>query len=425
MRRGAVLGRARPAVARLRRLRWALTALFTLTTAVCLLVLAAVAISIDGRSRRDRLDADLSRRADGLARAVYFDRGTLDLEPLREDELAAGPGGVAVVADGAVRQARTAQELPGAAGLQRIYRTVRQEEETILLAAPAPDGHSVRVAASPVWDDDTLRAAVIVSADPADGEGDHRRLVWSLLLSCLGLVALAGAAGHLLSGRSMRPAVRSLGEQEQFLAEAAHELRTPLATLRLVGEAGMRSPARADELPGRVVTLADQMGRLVGGLLARARVQVGAQEIERVPLRLDQLVEQMVDELPPPAEGPGPEFAVRTAEVVVSGDPELLAQAIRNLLGNAVKHGARPGEPARIEVDVADGRLSVRDHGPGVLPEDRDRIFERSVAGPGGGGTGIGLAIVRWVADLHGGTARITEAPDGGAIAELILPVGP
>ncbi|MGF6887783.1 hypothetical protein ABIA39_006112 [Nocardia sp. GAS34] len=108
-------------------------------------------------------------------------------------------------------------------------------------------------------------------------------------------------------------------------------------------------------------------------------------------------------------------YSISTYVGHLDGDPELLAQAVRNLVENALRHGL--GTP--VEVRVTATRVQVRDHGPGVPPQDRTRVFERRVTGAAS--TGTGLAIVAWVAGLHGGTARISQAP-GGASVELLLP---
>ncbi|SFR28075.1 Signal transduction histidine kinase [Lentzea waywayandensis] len=367
-------------MSRLRRLRWQLTALFTLTTAVCLAVLAILAGVIDQRSRSDAADAEINRQATGLSRAVYYLNGTLHLEPLGEDYLARDAEGVLVVARSErgwePRYERGRKPVADPATIEQVLGA----EDVVLTGGP--DG---RLAAAPVWDESRIGAIVLVAAGPA-GEG-HAVLVRWLWIGCLALVLVAAAAGHLLSKLSMRPAVRSLTEQEQFLAEAAHELRTPLATLRLVaGSAEVRRQV-------------DRLGHLVTGLLTRARVRGGTQEIERTPLRLDQLVEQVIDELAP--------GSVRlTAEpVVVHGDPELFAQAVRNLVDNAMRHGG-----GDVEVSVTAGAVSVVDNGPGL---GRSRS---------GTGHGIGLAIVRWVAQLHGGSVRLTDRAEGGVIAEIRLP---
>lgn len=141
------------------------------------------------------------------------------------------------------------------------------------------------------------------------------------------------------------------------------------------------------------------------------------QDLERVALRLDQLVEQVVDDLPPS----DAELTTHTRPTVVRGDPELLAQAVRNLIDNAATHGTVDGRPARIVVQVAAGRVAVQDQGPGIAPEIRARMFDWGQAGPDGG-TGIGLAIVRWIADQHGATIQLRALPDGGTVAELTLP---
>ncbi|GAA2781307.1 hypothetical protein GCM10010441_02740 [Kitasatospora paracochleata] len=407
-----------PAVARLHRVRWATTLLFAATTALCLLVLSVLAVRTDDRSRTNDLDNGVSRRADGLARALYYDAGVLHLDALAEDDLALSAERLAVIQAPApgrpqIRHAPTAPAaLPDQAGLDEIWKQVEHDQETVFIALEA-GGREIRWAAAPVWDGDRIGAAVLVGADPAQSRAAHDRLVRRLALGCAALVLAAAAVGHLLSGRAMRPALRGLDQQEQFLAEAAHELRTPLATLRLVVESGSASPTRAPAALDEAVRLVDRLGRLVTGLLARARVEAGTQEVELTPLRLDQVVEQTVEELPD-CSG----VTVTTEAVIVNGDPELLAQAVRNLVENALRHGG--GTP--VEVSVTADRITVRDHGPGVPAKDRKRVFERHVTGTTSSGTGTGLAIVTWVAELHGGTARLLPAPGGGLLAELLLP---
>jgi two-component system, OmpR family, sensor kinase len=401
-----------PAHARLRRLRWQLTASYALGTAVCLVVLAGIAAGIDASSRSSALDKEVDRTATALSRALWYDDGgVLHLEPLREDVLAAGSAPVAVfewaAAGGLAERYPRAGTAP--ADVAVVAEDARRNQETAL-GGVTVNGHARRLAAAGVWNGDRIGAVVVAYGDSGAGEREHGVLLRWLALGCAGLVLLAAAAGHLLSGRSTRPAARALAQQEQFLAEAAHELRTPLATLQLVTESGVREPGRAAEALHRSARLAAELGRLVTGLLVRARLAAGTVTAEREPLRLDLLVEQVLDDY---------DVGLTAEPCIVLGDPDLLGQAVRNLVDNAVRHGGG----TTVAVTVAEGRVAVRDHGAGVAAADRERMFERTVTGEGeGGGTGIGLAIVRWVAELHGGTARLLAADGGGTLAELVLP---
>jgi two-component system, OmpR family, sensor kinase len=410
-----------PAIVKLRRVRRSLTLLYTATSAVCLITLAFIAVGLDARSRAHSLDAQVAGRAEALSRAVWMDKGVLHLDPLSEDELAGASTVTAVLQRTGsgpiqVRWVRPSNSaLPSAAGLDLLWASTLEEQDTFLTTMTGRDGRRARWAASPVWDADNIGAVVLTALDLTPERRSHEALVWWLTAGCTGLVLASAAAGHVLSGRSMRPALRTLGQQEQFLAEAAHELRAPLGAARLAMEGGRESPTAMAE----AARLVDHMGRVVSGLLSRARIQTGTRQIELTPLRLDQLVEQVIDELPQSSV----QLVVHAEPTIVCGDPDLLAQAVRNLVENALRHGAStaatPASP--VEVHVAAGTVTVRDHGPGIAAAERERIFEDRVTG-GRGGIGVGLAIVRWVAELHGGTAGAAEAPGGGALVRLSLP---
>jgi signal transduction histidine kinase len=165
------------------------------------------------------------------------------------------------------------------------------------------------------------------------------------------------------------------------------------------------------------VRTVDHLDRLVTGLLNRARIDSGTRPLEMTPLRLYLQVERVVEELPPR----GAPVTMRTEPTVVLGDPDLLAQAVRYLVENALRHGIQADGPSTVEATVAEGRVAVRDHGPGIDVGDREAIFGDRVTG-GRGGIGVGLPIVRWVAELHGGRAHVASTPGPGALVELVLP---
>jgi two-component system, OmpR family, sensor kinase len=408
----------RPAAVRLRRMRWSLTLLYAAVSAMSLVTLVAVATSVDARSGSRELDSEIKGRAEALSRAIWMDQGVLHLEPLSEDELATASDVTAVLQRVGTGDAQARWERPNRAGalpevrrLDDLWAATVREQEPVLATITTPGGRKLRWATAPVWDADEIGAVVLVAVDPAPEERSHTELVIGLAAGCAVLVLASAGAGHLLSGRSMRPAMRTLDQQEQFLAEAAHELRTPLTTLRLAME-GAEGPAARD-----AVRLVDHLDRLVTGLLSRARIDSGIRPLELTPLRLDQLVEQVVDELP----HQGASVSVRTEPSVVLGDPDLLAQAVRNLVENALRHGAPSHQMSTVEVDVAAGTVAVRDHGPGIADGERDTVFGDRVTG-GRGGIGVGLAIVRWIAELHGGRASVVEVTGPGARFELVLP---
>ncbi|HEY2769413.1 MAG TPA: sensor histidine kinase, partial [Solirubrobacteraceae bacterium] len=122
---------------------------------------------------------------------------------------------------------------------------------------------------------------------------------------------------------------------------------------------------------------------------------------------------------------PGIHFEATLVPTLVDGAPERLARAINNLLDNAAKHSPPDGV---VEVTVDTGGLRVRDHGPGIAPEDLPHVFDRFYRGVNARGThgsGLGLAIVRQVATQHGGSVTADNAADGGAVFVLHLPTRP
>ncbi len=412
----------RPAADQLRRMRWALTLMYAAVSAAALVTLLVIAAFIDARSTSQDLDSLIEGRVQALSRAVWIDGGTLHLEPLSEDELATASDVTAVLQRPAGRDAyarwlrpKRSDVLPSSNHLDSLWATTVHNQEPVLATIVGADGRRLRWATAPVWDTDYIGAVVLIGVDPAPGERSHTELIWWLAAGCAGLVLASAAAGHWLSGRSMRPAMRALDQQEQFLAEAAHELRTPLATLRLTIENADQGGPRSGPDPVRLV---DHLDRLVTGLLSRALVDSGTRPLELTPLRLDLLVEQVVQELP---QG-GPHVRVHPEATVVLGDPDLLAQAVRNLVENALRHGSETvdGQSA-VDVTVAAGTVAVRDYGPGIADRERETVFgDRTTSGRGG--IGVGLAIVRWVAELPGGRAYVAPVSGPGALVELALP---
>jgi two-component system sensor histidine kinase MprB len=210
--------------------------------------------------------------------------------------------------------------------------------------------------------------------------------------------------------------------QEQLVADASHELRTPLTSLRtnieVLAQADRLAPAARRALIRDVVGQLDEFGRLVSGLVELGRGARPAQAVTAV--RLDEVVEQAAASariFAPDAV----RIDVSAQPTVVRGERDRLEQAVANLIDNAVKYGG--GGP--VEVSVADGRVVVRDHGPGIAAEHLGRVFERFYRAPearSAPGSGLGLSIVRQTAEAHGGSVSVENAEGGGARFTLRLP---
>ncbi len=292
----------------------------------------------------------------------------------------------------------------------------------------------------------------------------HLKLV--LAIVCLGGVALAAALGLLVSRAALVPVRRLTGAaervaktqdlshridadegdelgrlavsfntmlgalersrlaQRQLVSDASHELRTPLTSV----QANLDALAQGERLPAheraRILAAARAQLReltvLVGDLVDLSKTEVDRIEVEDV--RLDLAAAAALERAR--VHAPQVRFVLDAKPCLVRAAPARLDRAIANLLDNAAKWNA-PSPPAGpVEVRVRDGRLEVRDHGPGIAAEDLPRVFDRFYRAPaarGRPGSGLGLAIVRQTAEAHGGTVHAANSPDGGATLTLEL----
>ncbi|MFZ1997744.1 MAG: HAMP domain-containing sensor histidine kinase [Solirubrobacteraceae bacterium] len=214
----------------------------------------------------------------------------------------------------------------------------------------------------------------------------------------------------------------SVRAQRQLVADASHELRTPVTSLRtnievLLEEVELEPDDRR-RLLADVVEQSEELTALVGDLIELARGDQPGPETDDV--RLDGVAAESLARARRNA--PGIRFEATLVPTLVDGLPERLGRAINNLLDNAARHSPPGGT---VEVQVGPSGVEVRDHGTGVDPEDLPYVFDRFFRGRnsrGRQGSGLGLAIVRQVAEQHGGSASVTNAVDGGAIFTLHLP---
>ena len=222
---------------------------------------------------------------------------------------------------------------------------------------------------------------------------------------------------------------RALTGQRDFIADAAHELRTPLTAVKLQAQIARRAES-AEERDAALARLAegvDRAAHLVEQLLGMARLEPDARQDAFRPIALGELVKRTVADFSAQAESSEIDLGVEDcAALAVKGQAGSLRIMLDNLIDNALRYTPRGG---RIDVALAErsGRacLTVRDTGPGIPASDRERVFERfqRLAGADIPGSGLGLAIVRQVVTLHGGEVRLDDAPDGGLLVEVSLPL--
>jgi heavy metal sensor kinase len=440
------------------------------TAAMVAVVLAVAGVVLYLRVRADLIhavDSGLRSRAGALTVALERPGGGLDPPTvlIETDEAFAqvlgDDGRVLATTDGIEPVALLSpEEAEGVAGPTFLDREVAGEDEPIpsrLLAVPIDGGRVAVVGASLEDQQEALGslAAMLAVGGPA-------------------ALALITAIGWLVTGAALRPiedmrrraAVISgdlegqrlpvppasdevsrlavtlngmldrleeaMARERRFVADAGHELRTPLANLRMELELASRRARTSQELEAAVRSAAeetDRLSRLAEDLLVLARTEGGKLPLRRERTDLDDLVVRTVDR-----------FAARTADGgvrvradVAPGteadvDPDRLAQALGNLVDNALRHTPAPGE-VTVSASRHDGmvRLEVADTGPGFADGFPERAFEPFARPDAGrsrpdGGTGLGLAIVRAVAEAHGGTVTATNGPGGGASVVMEIP---
>jgi two-component system, OmpR family, sensor kinase len=326
-------------------------------------------------------------------------------------------------ASGATPLANSPAGFPVRADMDRVRRTGEAVERTV-----RRDGTVYLVRTQVRTDGDVVQAVFDMRFQLAD-----RRHLWFALgvAGVLGLVA-AAVTGAVLGRRAVAPLAEALTRQRRFVADASHELRTPITHVYTRAQVLARQAA-AEDLPARhrdelahLVGSVGRLGRVLDDLLLSASFSA---DPERRP-------ERRLVELAAVARSVAEEESDRTRDsgltVVVNGPPHplyvegiesALRRAVGELLGNAIGHTPAGG---RIEVSLARAggavELTVVDNGPGFDPAEAERLFERFHRGADGGRYGLGLALLREVVTDHGGTVAAAGRPGRGARFTIRLP---
>jgi signal transduction histidine kinase len=243
-----------------------------------------------------------------------------------------------------------------------------------------------------------------------------RRGVAGTLVVCDALLILAvGVASYALARAAVRPLTAAREREARFAADAAHELRTPLAAIASVAQAAREgTPAERAEALETIAARALRAGALLGDLLTLAR-RSDAEVLHLEPVDLAGVAARVARE----AQTGSIALDLQLRGAIVDGDERRLEQLVRNLLANALRH-ARSRVTLSVAPEEGSARLEIEDDGPGVPPELVARLFQRFAKGAGSEGSGLGLAICRWVAHAHGGEVDY----DGGSRFRAFIPLG-
>jgi signal transduction histidine kinase len=332
-------------------------------------------------------------------------------------------------------------------GLPHAYMAQRagQERQTIRGTVPGPGG-AVRVMSIPVkrYGEFGSVVAVVQAAQSRQAVTEPvERLIFVLVLTGLGALVLAAAGGRFMSRRAMRPVQEAFGRQRTFIADASHELKTPLTLIRADAEVlsrGIDDPNKISdnrELVDDLLGETDRMSGVLSDLLLLARLDAQKVSVSREPFDLALVISETSERFAARASAERKNLQVHhSGKLPARGDASRTDQSLAALLENALRF-TPPGGTITVEGRITNKQVevTVTDTGPGVAPESLDLIFERfyradthSAArsrGPSGGGTGLGLAIARDLVRAQGGELSAENVEGGGARFTLSLPTGP
>jgi signal transduction histidine kinase len=252
----------------------------------------------------------------------------------------------------------------------------------------------------------------------------------ALLVANVLTIGLVGAAAWALANRTLRPIRDAHVRQRRFVADASHEMRTPLAAIRATAESGLEpSVVDADLRADMVLIIAatERLTKITNDLLVLASIEDRLIESAREPFDLSVAVAEAISTFHVAHPEADPIRVNLLPDLRVRGEPDGCDRIVTNLLDNAVRYG---GPAAMIQVTMSaterEGIVEVADHGPGIAGPDLERIFEPFYRGrpdaSGPAGNGLGLAIARSLAEHSGGHLSATSQPGSGSTFRLALP---
>ncbi|MCC6176208.1 MAG: HAMP domain-containing histidine kinase [Chloroflexi bacterium] len=417
------------------RIRWRLAAWNLAILALVLAITIGAALVTETRARAGAVDRELRLGAEREV-AAFDHEGDDDNEGESRRRLGSGSDLFAFWLDSRGQVVRNSRQI-NLAGLPdaEAVRAALGGRET--LADRDVGGVSVRLLTVPVYHDRRIDGVVQVGKPLAGGQQELTQLTTILLLTGAAGLVLSALGSLFLAGRAMRPIREAFERQRRFIADASHELRTPVAVLR----------ARADVLQREATDLApnhleqvqalrhdaDELSALLDELLDLARIDAGQIELPLEPVALADVAEELVAHLTPLASLRGVELRLVTKPVWGQANLGRLRQVVRALVDNALKHTSAGGSvEVAVDREGDQARLRVIDTGEGIGPEHlpnvtgrfyrADEARDRRGAGRAGG-AGLGLAIAEELVRLMHGRLKVESEPGQGTCATVLLPV--
>jgi len=240
------------------------------------------------------------------------------------------------------------------------------------------------------------------------------------------LLDVATSFNHVLDRLGM-----ALATQRRFMADASHELRTPVSIMATAADVTLSQPVREEseyrEALSAVSQQSSRLGRLVDDMLVLARADAGGYPMVRAEIDLDAVVDDCIRELSARARAKRIQVTASLQPISVIADETLLRRMILNVLNNALTY-TPPDGTVDVSMVPSDGVVSIHvsDTGPGISPDDRERVFERFVRldpARAEAGAGLGLSIARWAAEAHGGRVDLLSSSPRGSVFAITLPV--
>ncbi|MBC7670985.1 MAG: HAMP domain-containing histidine kinase [Polaromonas sp.] len=270
----------------------------------------------------------------------------------------------------------------------------------------------------------------VVAADRVELTDRYAELIAAFGGAALAAIVLVAAGGYFLVQKATAPAERSMAYTRRFMADAAHELRTPIAVLRTRAEVALQQERSSEDYAAVLRGMeheAQRLGRVVDDLLMLARADAGERPVERTRFFLDDMVLDAAQSVRTLAQAAGVTLTVDEFEATpIVGDARLVRELVVVLLDNAVKFTPAGGDVRVRVLPDPEPTLTIVDNGCGMAAEQMPHVFERFYRGDAsrarGGGAGLGLSIAQWIASVHDARLLLASEPGRGTRATVTFP---